>query len=522
MLKNILYILVLMIFIILSSCQKEEKSMHSLKLNFQEGDLPSLHPHALMIYLRGISVAKNLYECLTRIDSQGKAQLAGAESVDISPNRMVYTFRLRDNKWSDGSPVTAFQYENAWKEALSPTSNCSRADLLYMIKNAEQIKRGQLHLEALGVKAIDDKTLTVELAYPSSNFLELVAQSICAPLLDVKLKEPTAFNGPFLVDTWKRGDYLRLKQNPNYWNKDSISLQQIDIYMIQDTMTAFSMYEKGHIDWIGVPLVPLPSEILSDLKKAKKLKSHPVDRAFWIFLNTQHPSLSSSVLRQALSLAIDRHAITKHIFIGGHPLKKPLPTALLPLSSSSNLEENLVEAKQKFDLGLQELGLTRDSFPPLVITYSQQAGRKQLAEYLQQAWSKAFDIEVKVEAQEWNILRKNLESGNFQASGCFEAAFYNDPMELMDKLISLNSNNFSKWVDKDFKEKAQLAKQEPDPEKRMKILSEAEQILMQQMPFIPICSDEFQYAHHPHLKGYVFDYVGACDFSLASLDLLHD
>lgn len=171
-----------------------------------------------------------------------------------------------------------------------------------------------------------------------------------------------------------------------------------------------------------------------------------------------------------------------------------------------------------FELGLKELGLTRETFPPLEISYSQQAGQKQLAEYLQQVWSQTFQIKVNIVAQEWNILRKDLENGRFQVSGCFDAAFYNDPLEIMEKFVSLNSNNFSKWIDEDFKEKVYSAKQEFILEKRQKILADAEQLLIQEMPFIPISSDEFIYAHHPKLKGYVFDSVGACDFSLASIN----
>lgn len=501
-----------------SSCQQESRATNTLFLNFQEGDLPSLNPHALMIYLRGICVSKNLYECLTRINVEGKAELAGASAVDISPDHLTYTFKLRDNHWSNGVPVTAYQYENAWKLALSPTSNCSRADLLYLVKNAIEAKKGIVPLESVGVKALDDQTLVVELAFPSPQFLELVAQGICAPLLDVNEKEPTVFNGPFCVSEWKRGDSLKLKKNPHFWDHQHVSLDEIDIYMIQDVITAYSMYEKGQIDWVGVPLIALPAEIIGSLEETKKLKSHPVDRVFWVFLNNQNPSLSSVSIRQALSLAVDRSAITKHIFIGNHPLEKPLPSALIPIMGSSSFEINLSKAQEKFELGLKELGLTRETFPPIEITYSQQTGRKQVAEYLQQAWSKAFGIDVLAVSQEWNVLRKNLETGHFQVSGCYEAAFYNDPIEFMDRFTSQNANNFSKWVDVAFQEKIGMARRESDSDKRMKLLSEAEQIFVEEMPFIPVCSDEFMFTHSSNLKGYVFDFVGACDFSYASLD----
>jgi oligopeptide transport system substrate-binding protein len=509
--------IILFAMIILTSCQNnQDKTMNTLKINFQEGDLPSLHPHALMIYLRGISLAKNLYECLTRIDSNGQIKFAGAESVDISPDQLHYTFTLRDNRWSDGTPVTAFQYESAWKEALSPTSSCSRADLLYMIKNAEEVKKGLMPPDSIGVKALDEKTLVVELAYPSPYFLELVAQPITAPLVSLEKKDLALFNGPFLVDAWKHGDYLKLKPNPYYWDRKNIALKQIDIYMIQDAMTAYSMFEKKQIDWIGMPLSPLSSELIGRLKTTGSLKSHPVDRAFWVFLNTQRQSLSSASIRRALSLAIDRSAITEHILIGGQPLSKPFPYALLPLHASSTLKKDLSEARQSFEQGLRELGMTKETMPSLVISYSQQANRKQLAEYLQQIWSEAFGIQVRLESQEWNVLRCNLEKGDYEISGCFEAAFYKDPLEILEKLVAINSNNFPKWLCAPFIEKVALAKRQSDPKYRMHLLSEAEHILMEQMPFIPICSDELIFSHTRGLHGYAFDYVGAIDFSHAS------
>jgi len=106
-----------------------------------------------------------------------------------------------------------------------------------------------------------------------------------------------------------------------------------------------------------------------------------------------------------------------------------------------------------------------------------------------------------------------LEKGGFDVSGCYEAAFYNDPLELLGKMTSLNPNNFSRWVDVEFKNLIIKAQGEAHQDKRRKLLAEAEQILMDQMPVIPVSSDIFKFSHPSQLKGYVFDYVGACDVS---------
>lgn len=487
-----------------------------LKIDFQEGDLPSLHPHDVMVYLRGISIAKTLYEGLTRMDEQGKAVLAGAKSVDTSPDGLTYTFHLRKNQWSDGAFVTAFQYEAAWKEALSPQSACSRPDLLYIVKHARDIKKGLLPVTSLGIQALDSETLQVQLERPSPHFLELVAQPIAAPLQNPSERSLHAFNGPFMVSEWKKNSLLRLKPNPYFWNKKEVSLAQIDVSIIQDPETAYALYEKKELDWIGVPLCPLSSEQVLHLKVKNELLSHPIARAFWVFLNTQHKALSSPSIRKALSLAINREAITQNIFLGNQPLAKPIPPQLLP-SSSAYLKEDHLAAKKEFEKGLDELHLTKENFPKLTISYSQQANRKQLAEYLQNAWTQVFDIHVELEPQEWNTLRTNLGSGQFEISGAFEAAFYHDPLEMLEKMSGLGPANFPQWVFPLYQEKVKFAGEEANLEERMKFLKQAEEILAEQMPFIPISTDKFLFAHKNGLRGYVFDSVGAIDFSYAKM-----
>ena len=262
----------------LMSFQKREEGLmkiNKLTINFQEGDLPSVHPHDLILHLRGRATGKLLFEGLTRVDENGKVRLAGAESLDVSQDRLCYTFTLRDNKWSDGSPVTATQYENAWKEAISPKSTCSRANLFYLIQNAEKAKKGEVPLDAVGVKAVDNKTLVVHLAYPSSFFLDLIALPICAPLIDPKKKDISSFNGPFMIDTWKKNDRLRLVRNPFFWNKNRVLFDEINVLMASDPSTIFNLYESGKVDWIGVPFSPLSSEQIQDLQTRNLLLSRP-------------------------------------------------------------------------------------------------------------------------------------------------------------------------------------------------------------------------------------------------------
>lgn len=492
--------------------------MNSLRVNFQEGDLPSIHPHDLIIHLRGISTAKVLYEGLTRIDEKGKVHLAGAESVDISLDRQRYTFVLRDNKWSNGTPVTSTHYAEAMKASLEPSSTCSRANLLYMIKNAESVKKGEIPLSAVGIQTPDDKTIVIDLAYPSPFFLELLAQPICAPLIDPKQKQPKAFNGPFALDVWERDNVLRLKPNPHFWNRKAVSLKQIEIFMMSDPSAAFNAFEKQQIDWIGLPLSGLSTEQIHSLKAEGTLVHQPIDRAFWIFLNTKHPALCSTAIRQALSMSLNRAAITEHILVGGDPLQKTLPMNLLPIKSPSPIKEDLEAAKLSFQQGLKELGLKQTNFPPITISYGQQANRKKFAEYLQDVWSRTFGIEVRLQQQEWNVLRANLEKGLFDVAASYEAAYYKDAAEIFDRLGFLNPSNFTQWVNHGYRTLLSSATREKDTHTRLELLGKAERILLEELPFIPVCADRFLFGHRKGMQGYAFDSVGAIDFSYASFN----
>ncbi len=511
------YIIIAMLIACVGCNQKPPAVKNHLHINFQEGDLPSLHPHDLVIYLRGLSLAKTLFEPLTRINADGKIELSGAESVTISDDLLHYTFKLRENTWSDGTPVTASHYASAWRAALDPGSTCSRADLLYVLANGEKAKKGEVSLDAVGVRVINHRTLQVDLEFPTPYFLELMAQSIAAPLMDPQGHDLTVFNGPFMVDEWKKGNYLRLKPNPHYWDKANVPLQQIEISFIEDVNTIYALYDKKELDWIGAPLCPLSTELIHHLEDTHELSSHPIGRSFWVFLNTEHPALSSPHIRKALSQAINRKAITDHILLGGQPSVKPLSSQLLPILHVVALGEDLQLARENFQAGLAELCLTPETFPPLEISYSQQSARKQVAEYLQESWHKHLGIDVKLHAVEWNVLRSNLEKGLYTISMAYEAAYYKDPLELLERYTTLNPSNFSQWLHTPFTNMIAKAKYEPNHSKRAQILSESELILMDQVPFIPICSDRLLFAHPQNLSGFVIDSIGAIDFSYASM-----
>ncbi|MFZ0566150.1 MAG: peptide ABC transporter substrate-binding protein [Chlamydiales bacterium] len=485
-----------------------------IRLNFQEGDIPALHPHLVESHLRGRFIGKALFEGLTRINAEGEAELAGAESVHISTCQTEYTFTLRDHHWSDGTPVSAFQYERAWKQAIAPASDCGRADLFYIIEGAKKGKEGTLPLDKVGIKALDNKTLHIKLNYAAPFFLKLIASPIFAPVERAEA-EPAKFNGPFIIDTWKRNNLLVLRKNFHFWDHDKVSLERIEVQMVDDPFTALLMYEKRKIDWIGHPFCQLSSEMAIQLREKQWLRQHPIALALWIYLNNECPTLSSIKVRQSLSLAIDRSLIAGHIFPYSTPLYKPLPLCF-SLCSNSLSDNNISQSKHLFEAGLKEIELPKELLPTLTLSYPNTAGHKQLAEYLQEIWGKVLGINISLKGTGWNVFRSYLEKGEYQLAISGMGALYADASEPLERFELTSPANFPRWRNPAYQEKLGLARK--NPQKRACLLGEAEQLLMDEMPFIPICNFDALFAHIPQLKGYIFDHVGCLDLRWAYLE----
>lgn len=483
-----------------------------LRINFQEGDPSSLHPH-LGVDLRSRAVEIALYEGLVRVGSDGTIIPTGAEKISISPSQKTYTFHLRPIQWSNGEMVTAFHYENAWKQALSPQSACARSDLFYPIKNAEKAKKGEVSIEELGVKALDAKTLVVELENPAPYFLDLLFSPIFSPLYDESL-EPSVFNGPFIISKWKRKESLELVANPYYWDKENVRLQRILISLIEDPQTALALFEKGDIDWIGDPFSLLPIDSIPFLIRSGKVSTKDVAKIYWLYCNTTTPPLHSTNIRRALSYAINRKALIEHIFYGQLPSLSPLPKTLTLLKQDPlPLEGDMGKAREFFAKGLAELQLTPETFPTLVLSYSHLPGQKQLVQTLQQSWKESLGINVELQEADWNTFFSNLNRGNYQMGGCLCNAFFSDPLYHLSLFKQSDSaTNPTTWTTPAYQDLLDQAAKITDMSKRMAILHEAEEMLLDAMPVIPIYSQTCQFLLRENIKGVAIDDLERVDF----------
>ncbi len=507
--------LALPIMLLLGSCsQPKEPSVRqqTLRINFQDGDLPSTHPHIGIDY-RIRSLQSALFEGLTRMDPEGHPQPAAAETILVSEDQTRYTFNLRPSVWSNAEPLTAYHFADTWKQAIAKGSACVRPDLFYIIKNAEKIKKGILPLSEAGIHVVDSKTLEIELEHPAPYFLELISNPMFSPLFD-KTEEPIVFNGPFLIDTWKHDQTISLKKNQLYWDSQNVSLDRIEIMVVTDPATAFQLFEKGELDWIGSPFSCLPTDMIPSCAKTGMLKHKEVARIYWLYCNNQILPFNNPSIRKALSYAIDRKDIVDHVLLGQTAATAPLPIALsligersLPGHGDTGL------ACQFFAQGLDELGLTPETFPKITLSHSHITGQRQLAEIIQSNWQTTLGITVVLEGFEWNHFFSNLSHGNFEVGGCIKSALFRDPMYHLELLQDKShSYNVGRWEDPVYKTLLEQARVTTDLAARSTLLRNAEQILLEQMPVIPIYSETYLYMIRPHIERVVIHDLGHVDF----------
>lgn len=504
--------------LLLTGCMENDKKAaytHStLTLNLQEGDPPSLNPY-VGVDLRSRCLYLSLYEPLMRRHADGTLQLAAAESVEISPDQTIYTFRIRPHVWSNGEPVTSYHFKEAWLFALKPDSPCVRCDLFYPIKNAEKAKKGALPLDAVKIACPDENSIVVELEHPTPYFLDLTATSFFVPLYTPSIAEPLHTNGPFSVGSHQPDEYLLLRKNPIYWDAASVKLDQIKFLMVRDPTTALALFEKGELDLVGDPFSTLPFDVVPSLMESKQLETKVVSRMFYLLINTDIPALHNESLRKALSLSIDRDLFVRHLFFGQLPALSLIPQPLSKIEQKDieNLEK--VDCQALFESALAEMGYTRETFPPITLSYAELAGQKKMAEYVQECWQKKLGIEVKLVCSEWNVHSANLRSKNYQIGALHLTTLYQDPMFYFDLFRRKdNFSNYCNWESEVFQEYLTNSEHVVDEEERTSYLKAAELYLIDQVPAIPIFTQNFQYLKRKDVSISLTD-LGMYDFKRA-------
>jgi oligopeptide transport system substrate-binding protein len=293
------------------------------------------------------------------------------------------------------------------------------------------------------------------------------------------------------------------------------------MYMIENENIELSMYYNGVIDWAGTPFSYLPQDAISSLSDHPDFHMENILGIYYYIFNTQTLPFSNKHIRKAFSLAINRKAIIDNLLHG----TQRVATSLIPLNMWDRQvryfgDADIIQARKELAIGLKELGITKKDLPEIKLSYNNtsQAHHK-ISQAIKDQWSKALNIEVRLENMEWKVLLDQIRKQDFQIARMSWFASFNDPMTFLGLYRMADSQmNQSRWSHPDFTSLLNQADLEKDANKRLNLLSEAEAIFINEMPLAPIYFYSGSYLQKPHLKGVNLSELSDIDFKYAYID----
>lgn len=501
---------------------------------YVDNDPTILDPH-IALDGNALAVTAWTFDSLVRKTSDGSYEPMLAESWTLSEDETVYTFTLREANWSDGTPIVAADYVNSWIRVLTPETAAGNSYLLFSIKNAMAFLSGEVGVEALGVKAIDDQTLEVTLNQATPYFLELLTQGAYSAMKTDFITEhgtnigtdaaTTISSGPFIIKEWKHEQEIVLERNPHYWDNDNIIIEKIEYLVVGDVNVLINMYEAGEIESVGIP-----GEFYEKYEDSPELNSAAINNLSYIVFNNQDAVMGNEKIRKALSYCFDRDTYYTLVDRTGlKPMRGFVPFDFVGKSDgqefrayngdcfqdiSGENQEIIDLAKTLFDEGLTEVGMTKEEFEDyftlLLFTPSQQ----KTAQFIQQNWKKYLDVELTIEQLTIKVVIDRMFAADYTAIQIAYGSFYSDPMAYLEMHTSFYPQQASFFADAAFDEAMTLANESMGDE-RMNHLIAAESAMFDKMPVMPLANSVTNMAIKSYVQGYEAIPMAGFDFRKA-------
>ncbi len=441
-------------------------------------------------------VVSNIMVGLTSYSKDLSCVPACATNWQISEHGKRYLFHLRPNLvWSDGKPLTAYDFAYAWRRLLDPKTAAPYAFFLYDVENAFAYNQGKLKDSMqLGFRAIDAQTFEVHLHRPAAYFLYLTAFCPTYPQRQDIIErygnswtepEHLISNGPFILKTWQHEYKIELLANPLYF-AGTPRLNKIKMFMIPEQSTAFALYENNQLDFLDNRSFPT-----AEVERYRKMNSHclqyheiPLLRVNYLGFNVQKPPFDQVKVRKALSLSIDRQRLCRILRRGERPLSNLIPWPLLGFSDFSENSFNPQLAKSL----LSEAGYPEGkNFPVTYLLYPHREDTRLLVEAIQDELKRNLNIHVDLVNQEWQVYLQTLRNNTPPLYRSAWGADYPDPETFMNLFTSHNGNNDTHWSSNQYDRLVDLAGCEANADKRIRLYKEADHFLCQgQVPIIPL------------------------------------
>jgi oligopeptide transport system substrate-binding protein len=468
------------------------------------------------------SVLGHVMEGLLRYDERNRIAPGVAERWEFRENGATFWLR-EDARWSDGRPVTAHDFVFSWRLGLDPVNASEYAFILYSIRNGEAINTGQMPLESLGARALDDRTLEVDFERPVAYFDKLVTFSTYYPIREDFYRASSGaygadadkllYNGPFLISSWVHGASLRMDRNPHYWDQQRARLNTIDFaYITSDPNAILNLFKDNKIAYAG-----LQAENLHNAMEQRWQIDRFMDGSvFYIeFNHREGRPTASHHLRKAMQLATDSaelvYKVTK--LPGYLPGESLFPSWLKGVNGYLREEYpanypvmDLEKARWHLDQAKEALGV--DKIPPLVLLSGDNPISNIQSEYYQQVFRKNLGLELKIDKQIFKQRLAKMLAGEFDLVLAGWGPDYDDPLTFGDLFGSWNQNNRGRYANPELDRWIRIAQNEQDVQTRMDAFGEIQRILIEDAVILPNYERGVTYVTNPGMKGLVRRAVG--------------
>ncbi len=460
-------------------------------------ELESLDPHRA----EGTStsnILRDLFEGLTMEAPDGAIIPGVAQSWDISEDGKTYTFHLRENaRWSNGDPVTANDFVFSLRRSADPATASNYSSILAPIENADEVTAGKLPLEKLGVIAADAHTLVIRLRAPTTYFLGMLTHSALYPVHAASVMklgsrafrvENLVSNGAYKIVEWVVQSHVLLTRNKNYWDDAHTTIERVYYHDTEDLSSEFKRYRAGELDWTDAIPVTQARWIRQNLPRDFHVA--PYLGTYYYGLNVSKPPFKGNAkLRRALSLVIDRDVIVKKVMGTGelpaYSWVPPIPGYVQqpPAWATWTRAQRLSEARKLY----AEAGYSAEHPLQVEIRYNTSEDHKRIATVIAAMWKQYLGVDARLVNQEFKIfVRDRLQK---QVTQVFRAAWigdYDDPYTFAELFKSTNGNNDLGYASPEYDALLVQASNELDAGKRFQIMEQAEKVMLEDQPMIPL------------------------------------
>jgi oligopeptide transport system substrate-binding protein len=468
-------------------------------LNRGNGAEPeSLDPHKAT----GVPEANIIFDMLEGLTTRTADAQVGpgmASSWEVSDDGTVYTFHLRDAKWSNGDPVTADDFVFSFQRAVSPATASDYAPILSVIKNADAITKGdEKDLTKLGVEAVDPKTVKITLNASTPYFLGLLAHNIAFPVHKATVEKfgdkwtrpgNSVVNGPYMIQEWTPQSRIVLVKNPNYYDAANVKIDKIIYYPTEDVAEELKRFRAGELD----VTYEAPSDQIKWAEANLKDEFHntPYLGTYYYIINlTRDPLGKDLKLRQALSMAIDRDILTEKITQGGEvPAYSWVPPGIAGYTQQKfdyagmSAAERIEAAKKLY----AEAGYGPDKPLKVEILYNTNENHRKIAVAIAAMWHQFLGVDATLTNQEWKVYLDTRDKKDFQIARAAWIGDYPDPINFLDMFESTAGNrNDAGYNNPKYDDLLKQSATTADPQARFKLLEQAEKTFLDDQAIIPI------------------------------------